>query len=468
MTSDSPTTKKTSVWRPDSWRSFPIQQAPRYPDPQHMKKVESTLRNKPPLIFSGEVRQLRRQLALAEQGKAFLLQAGDCAENFNDFSADHIRDTFRSILQMAVILTFGAGKPVIKVGRMAGQFAKPRSQEIELRDGKSLQCYRGDSINAMDFDEISRRPDPGRMLRAYYQSAVTLNLLRAFAQGGLADLHKVHRWSLRFLSGSKFGRRYEELAERIAESLRFMAACGLTSDRVREVRETDFYTCHEALLLPYEEALTRIDSLSGEWYDCSAHMLWVGERTKNPEGAHVAFLRGIRNPLGVKIGPDTHPDTLLRLAEMLNPENQLGRLTVIFRLGKNEIADKLPSLLRAVKQSGVCALWSCDPMHGNTVKSGSGYKTRYFDHILFEMQTFFSVLRAEGMCPGGVHLEMTGMDVTECIGGARAITEADLRRRYHTHCDPRLNASQALELAFALSEELQKECRNKSVQSASA
>jgi 3-deoxy-7-phosphoheptulonate synthase len=442
------------TWKPTSWRDRPIQQVPEYPDQAKLAEVEATLRRAPPLVFAGEARRLREELGQVAQGKAFLLQGGDCAESFAEFHANNIRDTFRVLLQMAVVLTFGAAMPIVKVGRMAGQFAKPRSAPTEIQGTLELPSYRGDIVNAIEFDVDARVPDPARLLAAYHQAAATLNLLRAFAQGGFADLHKVHGWNLEFVADSPQGARYEALAQRIDETLAFMGACGLTAETVPQLRETSFYTSHEALLLPYEEALTRTDSLSGKWYDCSAHFLWIGDRTRNPDEAHVEFLRGVHNPVGVKCGPSSDPDVLLRLIEILDPGNEPGRLTLISRMGADKVAEKLPPLVRAVERAGRKVVWSCDPMHGNTIKSSTGYKTRPFDRILAEVKGFFAVHEAEGTYGGGVHFEMTGQDVTECIGGAQAIDDARLADRYHTHCDPRLNASQALELAFLIAEEL--------------
>ena len=444
-------------WTPDSWRAKPILQVPDYPDQAALERVEETLSHYPPLVFAGEARALKESLGEVAEGKAFLLQGGDCAESFAEFNPNNIRDTFRVLLQMAVVLTFGAALPVVKVGRMAGQFAKPRSAATETIDGVELPSYRGDIVNGIEFDAEARKPDPERLVRAYNQSASTLNLLRAFAQGGFADLHKVHRWNLEFVSGSPQSERYEELSERIDEALAFMEACGITPDTVPQLRETDFYTSHEALLLPYEQPLARVDSLTGQWYGCSAHMLWIGDRTRQLDGAHVEFMRGIRNPIGVKCGPTMEPEELLRLIDALNPENEPGRLTLISRMGAEKVEDELPKLIRAVEREGRSVVWSCDPMHGNTVKSSSGYKTRPFDSILDEVKGFFAVHRAEGSYAGGVHFEMTGQDVTECIGGAQAISEEALGDRYHTHCDPRLNANQALELAFLVAGELKAE-----------
>ncbi|MBF0372348.1 MAG: 3-deoxy-7-phosphoheptulonate synthase class II [Alphaproteobacteria bacterium] len=443
-------------WSPDGWKRKPIQQVPEYPDTAKLASVEDTLRTFPPLVFAGEARRLQASLARVAEGKAFLLQGGDCAESFAEFHANKIRDTFRVMLQMAVVLTFGAACPVVKVGRMAGQFAKPRSAPTETIDGVSLPSYRGDMINGMEFTPDSRIPDPERLVRAYNQSAATLNLLRAFAQGGYADLHKVHQWTLGFLAGSPQGERYQDLANRLDETLAFMEACGLTSETTPQIRETDLFTSHEALILQYEQALTRIDSTTGDWYDCSAHMLWVGDRTRQVDGAHVEFLRGVGNPLGFKAGPTTTPDDCLRLIDALNPSNIPGRMTVIVRMGADQVEAKLPPLIRAVRREGRSVVWACDPMHANTHTAGA-YKTRSFDRILAEVRGFFAVHRAEGTHPGGVHFEMTGQNVTECIGGAQAITEARLGECYQTHCDPRLNANQALELAFLIAEMLKAE-----------
>jgi 3-deoxy-7-phosphoheptulonate synthase len=444
-------------WAPDSWRTKPVSQVPDYPDAAKLQSVEERLRTYPPLVFAGEARRLQEALGNVAEGKAFLLQGGDCAESFAEFSANNIRDTFRVLLQMAVVLTFGAALPVVKVGRIAGQFAKPRSAPTETIGGVELPSYRGDIVNGMEFNAEARKPDPERLVQSYNQSAATLNLLRAFAQGGFADLHKVHRWNLEFVADSPLGARYQELAERLSETLEFMAACGLTSETVPQIRETEFYTSHEALLLHYEQALTRVDSLTGKWYGCSAHLLWIGDRTRNLDGAHVEYMKGIQNPIGLKCGPSLEPDDLLRLIDALNPTNIPGRLTLIARMGHERVEAKLPALVRAVKRHGAKVVWSCDPMHGNTIKSASGYKTRPFDRILSEVKSFFAVHRAEGSHAGGVHFEMTGQDVTECIGGAKAVTEDTLADRYHTHCDPRLNASQSLELAFLIAEQLKAE-----------
>ncbi len=447
----------TAKWSRESWRTKPIVQVPEYPDQAALTAVEKQLRSYPPLVFAGEARRLKAALAKVAEGKAFLLQGGDCAESFAEFHPDNIRDTFRVMLQMAVVLTFGAAMPIVKVGRMAGQFAKPRSAPDETIGGVTLPSYRGDNINGMDFTTEARVPDPQRMVQAYNQSAATLNLLRAFAQGGYADLHKVHQWTLGFMADAATADKYSRFADRIQETLEFMEACGLTGETVPQIRETEFYTSHEALLLPYEEAMTRNDSTTGQWYACSAHMLWLGERTRQPDHAHVEFMRGIQNPVGVKIGPKTTPDELMALCDALNPQNEAGRLTLISRMGAERVAEHLPTLLRAITREGRKVVWTCDPMHANTVKSSTGYKTRRFDSVLAEVRSFFAAHRAEGTHPGGVHFEMTGQDVTECVGGTQAVSEASLGDRYHTHCDPRLNASQALELAFLIAEALKDE-----------
>ena len=444
-------------WTPQSWRSKPAVQMPNYPDLKALAGVEAQLRAHPPLVFAGEARSLKEDLAAVSRGEAFLLQGGDCAESFAEFRADNIRDMFRVLLQMAVVLTFGAKCPVVKLGRMAGQFAKPRSADMEAVGGVELPSYRGDIINGMDFEAKARIPDPERMLKAYGQAAATLNLLRAFAGGGYADLHHVARWNLDFVADSPASKRYHAIAEQISEALDFMEACGVGPNSVASMRTVNFYTSHEALLLPYEEALTRIDSTSGEWYDTSAHQLWIGDRTRQPDGAHVEFCRGVKNPLGVKCGPSQTPDELLRLLDVLNPANEAGRMTLICRFGAGNVDKHLPKLIRAVTREGRKVIWSCDPMHGNTIKAENGYKTRPVDRILTEMRQFFAVHQQEGSYAGGVHFEMTGQNVTECIGGAQAITEADLVDRYHTHCDPRLNANQALELAFIIAEGLKAE-----------
>jgi len=444
----------TPPWTPDSWRARPITQVPAYPDLGRLAAFEERLRRYPPLVFAGEARRLKAALAQVADGRAIVLQGGDCAESFSDFTANIIRDTFRVLLQMAVVLTFGASVPVVKMGRMAGQFAKPRSSDSETVDGETLPSYRGDIINGPEFTAEARVPDPSRMESAYFQSAGTLNLLRAFATGGYADLHEVHRWNLGFIARSPMADRYRDLAARIDETLSFMAACGITSASSAQIRETDFFTSHEGLLLPYEQALTRIDSTTGDWYACSAHFLWVGDRTRQPNGAHVEFLRGVKNPIGLKVGPSTAIDDLLRLIDILNPDDEPGRLTLISRMGADRIERLLPPILRAVRREGRRVAWLCDPMHGNTITAFNKLKTRSFDAILSEVRGFFDAHAAEGTWAGGVHVEMTGRDVTECVGGAHRLTEADLSRSYETFCDPRLNAEQSLELAFLVAAEL--------------
>jgi 3-deoxy-7-phosphoheptulonate synthase len=441
-------------WTPETWRTRPIRQVPAYPDPTKLAAMEARLRRYPPLVFAGEARRLKAVLARAAEGRAFVLQGGDCAESFGDFTADVIRDMFRVLLQMAVVLTFGASVPVVKIGRMAGQFAKPRSSDTETVGGETLPSYRGDIINGPEFTPEARVPDPSRMEFGYFQSAGTLNLLRAFASGGYADLHQVHRWNLGFVERSPLADRYQDIAHRIDETLGFMAACGMSGENTPHIRETDFYTSHEALLLPYEQALTRVDSTSGDWYACSAHFLWIGDRTRQPDGAHVEFLRGVKNPIGMKVGPSSDPDEIVRIIETLNPANEPGRITLISRMGADKVASKLPALLRAVRRSGQNVLWVCDPMHGNTITTASKIKTRSFDAILSEVRGFFDAHAAEGTWAGGVHVEMTGQNVTECTGGAHRLTEANLSERYETFCDPRLNAEQSLELAFLVAEEL--------------
>ena len=443
----------TKGWTKSDWRAKPRLQMPDYPDQSGLKGVEAQLAKYPPLVFAGEARKLKKQLALAAEGKAFLLQGGDCAESFTEFAADNIRDTFRVMLQMAVVLTYGAKVPVIKVGRMAGQFAKPRSAGMEMVGGIELPSYRGDIINGFDFDEASRTPDANRMLQAYTQSAATLNLLRAFSTGGFADIHRVHAWTLGFAEHDK-AERYRALSNRISDALDFMNAAGITSDTAPSLATVDFYTSHEALLLEYEEALCRIDSITGQPVAGSGHMIWIGDRTRQPDGAHVEFARGVLNPIGLKCGPSTTADDLKVLMAKLNPQNEPGRLTLIARFGAGKVGDHLPRLIKAVQAEGANVLWSCDPMHGNTIKAASGYKTRPFESVLREVREFFDIHKAEATIPGGVHFEMTGKDVTECTGGLRAVKDEDLSDRYHTACDPRLNASQSLELAFLVSEEL--------------
>ena len=425
-----------------------------YPDADALYRAEDRLRAMPPLVFAGEARRLKALLGNVARGEAFLLQGGDCAESFREFHADAIRDTFRLILQMAVVLTFSGGKPVVKLGRIAGQFAKPRSEPIETIDGVTLPSYRGDNINGQEFEAAARTPDPERLLKAYGQSASTLNLLRAYAGGGYADLRNIHGWTQGFVDDSPLGAKYRELTDKISEALTFMAAIGVTSETHPDLSRVEVFTSHEALLLNFEEAMTRVDSQSGEWFDTSAHMLWIGERTRGLDEAHVEFMRGIRNPIGVKCGPTMEPEDLLPLIEALNPANEAGRLTVIGRFGVDKIGKRLPALMRATRRAGAQVVWSIDPMHGNTLKAANGYKTRPFDRILGEVRSFVDIARSEGVHPGGVHLEMTGQNVTECLGGARALREDELSHRYHTHCDPRLNADQALELAFLVAENL--------------
>jgi len=439
-----------SRWTPDSWRQKPVEQSPAYPDAARLAAVEAQLAGFPPLVFAGEARKLKKALAGVAEGKAFLLQGGDCAESFAEHSADNIRDFFRVFLQMAVVLTFAGALPVVKIGRIAGQFAKPRSSDVETLNGVSLPSYRGDIVNDIAFTEASRVPDPERQLNAYRQSAATLNLLRAFATGGYANLENAHRWMLGFIKDSPQAARYEELAGRITEALDFMRACGIDPESHPEMRSTDFYTSHEALLLGFEQAMTRNDSTSGDWYATSGHMVWIGDRTRQPGNAHVEYCRGIENPIGLKCGPSLGAEELVRLIDLLNPDNEAGRLTLICRFGAEKVADHLPKLIRAVEREGRTVVWSCDPMHGNTIKAANGYKTRPFDRVMNEIRGFFAVHQAEGTIPGGVHLEMTGKDVTECTGGARAISEMDLHDRYHTYCDPRLNADQSIEAAFLI------------------
>jgi 3-deoxy-7-phosphoheptulonate synthase len=440
-------------WTKTTWRNLPRVQMPDYPDQAALQTVEKQLAKYPPLVFAGEARKLKRDLGKAAKGEAFLLQGGDCAESFAEFTADNIRDTFKVMLQMAMVLTFGAKVPVVKVGRIAGQFAKPRSSGMENINGVDLPSYRGDIINGFDFTPDARIPDPQRMLQAYMQSAATLNLVRAFSKGGFADIHRVHSWTLGFTDGEDAA-RYRAMANRIQDTLDFMAAAGMTSETNADLATVDFYTSHEALLLEYEEALCRIDSTTGLPVAGSGHMVWIGDRTRQPDGAHVEFLRGVQNPVGLKCGPSITTDDLKRLIERLNPKNEEGRLTLIARFGAGKVGDTLPRLIKAVAEEGANVTWTCDPMHGNTIKSTSGYKTRAFQSVLREVQEFFAIHKAEGTVPAGVHFEMTGQDVTECTGGVRAVTDENLSDRYHTACDPRLNASQALELAFLVGEEL--------------
>ena len=443
-------------WTPESWRDFPIQQQPEYGDAARVSSVEERLASYPPLTSIGEAMQLKRDLAEVCEGRAFLLQGGDCAESFQEFSETNLRSFFRVLLQMTVALMYGAGCPVVKVGRIAGQFAKPRSSGMESIEGVELPSYRGDAINAMDFEEIGRQPDPERLLRVYNQSTATLNSLRALSSGGFASLEQVSQWNTDFIEGSAQGRRFHKLIDRIDECIRFIEACGLDLNQVDELSKARFYTSHEALLLNYEQAMTRLYKQENQHYACSAHMLWIGDRTRQPDHAHVEYMRGIGNPIACKLGPSMTEEDLLNLTATLNPDNEPGRLTYIVRMGAGNVADKLPKFVRLLKSEGAKVIWSCDPMHGNTIKSPNGYKTRKFIDILSEVREFFAVHQAEGTYAGGVHFEMTGQDVTECLGGAQAISEIDLGSRYHTHCDPRLNASQSLELAFLIAEELKK------------
>ena len=438
-------------WSPNSWRAKKAKHIPHYQDEEELNDVLFKIAKYPPLVFAGEARMLENKLAEVSNGKAFLLQGGDCAESFSDFHPDNIRDSFKVILQMAVVLTFGAACPIVKVGRIAGQFAKPRSQDVEKIDDIELESYKGDIINGIEFNEASRNPNPQRLFQAYNQSAATLNLLRAFSQGGFANLHKIHQWNLSFVEHDK-AEKFKQMSKRIDECLAFMNACGINDKNVRQLYETDFFTSHEALLLPYEEALTRIDSTTGKWYDVSAHMLWVGDRTRQFDGAHIEFVKGIGNPIGIKIGPSINIEELLKIIDIINPDNTAGRISLICRMGADKIMTKLPNVLKSVKKEGKKVVWTCDPMHGNTIKSNSGYKTRPLTNIISEIQQFFQIHRSIGTYPGGVHLEMTGQDVTECMGGLQKITDSDLKNRYHTYCDPRLNASQSLELAFLLAE----------------
>jgi len=442
------------TWKPNSWRNYPVVQMPTYPDESKVNSVEARLSFKPPLVFAGEVQALKKSLALAEKGNAFILQGGDCAESFSQFSANGIRDTFKVLLQMAVILTYGSSIPIIKIGRIAGQFAKPRSSDVEIIDGIELPSYRGDMINDMEFNKTARQPDPQRLIDGYEQSAATLNLIRAFAQGGMANLEKVHEWTLGFLNNTPETDKYREIANRISESLNFMKACGLTSSSVPQLRETDFFTSHEALLLNYEEALTREDTITAEkgWYATSAHLLWVGDRTRQFDHGHIEYLSGIQNPVGIKCGPSLEKDDLIRLLDKVNPNNESGKVVLICRMGSEKVNEHLPKLIKNIKANGKNVTWCCDPMHGNTIKASNGYKTRRVAEILNEVNNFFLVHKSEGTLPGGVHFEMTGSNVTECLGGANEVKESDLGSRYHTHCDPRLNGSQSLELAFLVSD----------------
>jgi len=439
-------------WTPDSWKILPAEQQPDWEKSEVYSKVISEISGYPPLVFAGEVRALKQQLGDAAQGNGFLIQGGDCAETFDDFRADSIRDKLKILLQMSVVLTYGASCNVVKLGRIAGQFAKPRSANTETRDGIELPSYRGDAVNDINFNEDSRKQNPKRLLRTYNQSAATLNLLRAFTTGGFADLNKVHVWNQEFIAQSPQGKRYEEIANSIDDALIFMKAVGINSDNTSALKLAEFFTSHEALLLGYEHALTRQDSLTGKWYNCSAHFLWIGDRTRQPNGAHVEFLSGVDNPIGIKVGPTINEEELIALCEKLNPENEWGKLTLISRMGADTVRSKLPPLIKTIKESGQKVLWVCDPMHGNTYKTDNGYKTRHFDTILEELEHFFAIHRAEETIPGGVHFELTGDNVTECLGGAREISDSDLNSRYETACDPRLNNEQSLELAFLVTD----------------
>ena len=443
-------------WKTNSWKNYPVKHIPEYEDKKELDMVLGKLKNFPPLVFAGETRSLTKQLAEVVDGKAFLLQGGDCAESFAEFHPDNIRDTFKLILQMALVLTSSASLPVVKVGRIAGQFSKPRSSPIEIKDDKELPTYLGDNINGIEFNAKARKPDAKRMFRAYSQAASTLNLLRAFSQGGFADLRKVHLWNLGFVNKSQQGKMFRELEDKVSYALSFMEACGITPESNRRLRTVNFFTSHEALLLPFEESMTRVDSTTGEYHDTSAHFVWIGDRTRQPDGGHVEFCKGIKNPIGIKCGPSLKATELVQLCTILNPENEKGRITLISRFGYDNVEKFLPKLIRTIKKEGLNVVWSCDPMHGNTIKSAAGYKTRPFNNVVKEVKNVFSVHQAEGSFAGGLHVEMTGQDVTECTGGAQKISEQDLSHRYHTHCDPRLNASQALELAFLISDEIKK------------
>ncbi|KAB7887468.1 class II 3-deoxy-7-phosphoheptulonate synthase [Poseidonibacter ostreae] len=446
-------------WQPNSWRDFPIKQQPTYTDLEKLKKVEKELGSYPPLIFAGEALNLKNQLADVVNGKAFLLQGGDCAESFASFDANNIKNLFKVMMQMSVVLTFSGGCPVVKVGRVAGQFAKPRSSDFEEVNGISLPSYRGDIVNDIEFSEKARGSKPKKLLKAYNQSAATMNLLRAFSRGGMADLNQVHLWNTDFVKDNTLGEKYDEVSSKITEALNFMKACGITSETTPNLAQTNLFTSHEALLLNYEQALTRKDSITGDWYNCAAHMLWIGDRTRDLKDAHIEYFRGIKNPIGCKVGPSMKEDELIQLIDTLNPENEAGRLNLIVRMGANKVGDFYPKLLERVKREGKNVLWSCDPMHGNTIKADNGYKTRDFEAILSEVKQFFQIHKAEGTYAGGIHLEMTGQDVTECTGSASsAVTTEGLASRYHTQCDPRLNADQALELSFMIADTL-KEAR---------
>ena len=443
-------------WKVNSWRNYPVKHIPEYPDKKELSGVLDKIKNFPPLVFAGETRHLKDQLADVVDGKAFLLQGGDCAESFAEFHPDNIRDTFKLILQMSLVLTYSASLPVVKIGRIAGQFSKPRSSPVEKKDDIELPSYLGDNINGMDFNEKSRVPDPKRLFKAYSQSASTLNLLRAFSHGGFADLKMVHNWNLSFIKSSPEAKKFKELEDKIADSLAFMDACGINSDFNRRLKTVNFWTSHEALLLPFEEAMTRVDSTTGEYHDTSAHFVWIGDRTRQLDGGHVEFCRGIKNPIGIKCGPTLTSDDLINLCNKINPQNEKGKITLISRFGHANVSKYLPKIIRAIKKEGLNVIWSCDPMHGNTIKATSGYKTRPFNDVVKEVKNFFACHHSEGTYAGGLHIEMTGQNVTECTGGAQKISDRDLSDRYHTHCDPRLNANQALELAFLISDEIKK------------
>jgi 3-deoxy-7-phosphoheptulonate synthase len=456
MTSKAKSIKTSTSWSLDSWRQFPIKQQPNYPDLKKVEKVENELKNAAPLVYPSEIISLKANLAKVAQGKAFLLQGGDCAESFAEYNDQNLKSFFRVLLQMTVALMYGTGKPVVKVGRIAGQFSKPRSSDTEILDGLELPCYRGDMVNGIEFEKTARTPDPERLMKAYHQSASTLNFLRSLAKGGYASLKNVNKWNQEFANNSSQGRLFSDLVGRINEALGFIQSLGININAVSEIHEAEFYTSHEGLLLNYEQALTHLDTDTGKYYCGSGHMLWIGDRTRDLDSAHIEFMRGIENPIGVKVGPTMDSDTLIKLIDALNPHNEPGRLTLISRMGDDKVEAHLPTLLRKVKAEGREVIWSCDPMHGNTIKSPNGYKTRPFNRILSEVKSVFDIHKAEGTYAGGIHLEMTGQDVTECVGGAQAISELNLKDRYHTHCDPRLNASQSVELSFLLASELRK------------
>jgi len=443
-------------WKINSWKNYPVKHIPNYKDEKELNMVLSKIKNFPPLVFAGETRHLKEQLADVADGKAFLLQAGDCAESFAEFNPDNIRDTFKVILQMSLVLTYSASLPVIKVGRIAGQFSKPRTSPTEKKDNKELPSYLGDNINGIEFNEKARKPDPKRLFKAYSQAASTLNLIRAFCHGGFADLQNVHLWNLGYIKKSPQAKKFKELEDRIADALAFMDACGINSEFNRRLKTVNFWTSHEALLLPFEESMTRVDSTTGEHHDTSAHFVWIGDRTRQLEGGHVEFCRGIENPIGIKCGPTTKADEIVKIINVINPKNKKGKITLISRFGHENVEKFLPKLIRTIKKEGANVIWSCDPMHGNTIKSATGYKTRPFNNVLKEVKNVFAVHQSEGSYAGGLHIEMTGQNVTECTGGAQKISDQDLSSRYHTHCDPRLNANQALELAFLISDEIKK------------